>query len=149
MIFDSLIILQCKAIPSSAMRSLVQQSRIMTFTILTSQKDVSKLENEAASSSGSIIRGGPHLILDINGCSISFKERPFSEIKKHLQSCLQNYEETRTILLKGMNKGAKKDHRYVLLFHNEEDEKAARIHTGQFARVCIFITHRTMVSHFG
>lgn len=74
-------------------------------------------------------RSGPHITLDISGCDISLKERGFAEIRKHFQSCLQSHKETKTVIMKGMNKDAKKDHRYFLFFHTEEDEKAARIHT--------------------
>lgn len=31
-----------------------------------------------------------------------------------------------------MNKDTKKDHRYFLFFHTEEEEKAARIHIGKW-----------------
>lgn len=68
-------------------------------------------------------RGGPHIFLDFNGCNISVKERPFLEIKKHLQSCLQSCEGTRTVVLKGMNKDAKKDHRYLLFFTQKRTRK--------------------------
>lgn len=73
-------------------------------------------------------RSGPHITLDIGGCDILVKERGFAEIRKHLQSCLQSCEETKAVVLKGMNKDAKKDHRYFLFFQTEEDEKAVRIH---------------------
>lgn len=82
-----------------------------------------------------IFRGEPHIILDIGGCDISLKERPFSEIKRHLQSCLQSHEGTKTVLLKGMNKDTKKDHRYVFFFYTDEDEKVTRIHTGQWLSI--------------
>lgn len=58
------------------------------------------------------------------------------EIKRHLQSCLKSHEGTKTILLKGINKDAKKDHRYVLFFYTDEDKKVTCIHIGQW----LFIT---------
>lgn len=120
----------------------------------SSSGDTASTSNTSRSTQPAVSRGRPHVILDINGCDISVKERPFSEIKKHLQSCLQNYEGTRTVVLKGMNKGAKKDHRYVLFFHTEDDEKAARIHIGRWlslafprAFVQTTITHRIKVNN--
>lgn len=98
----------------------------------SSSDDTALTSNSSCSTQPAVSRGRPHVILDINGCDISVKEQPFSEIKKHLQSCLQNYEGTRTIVLKRMNKDAKKDHRYVLFFHTKEDEKAACIHIGRW-----------------
>lgn len=75
--------------------------------------DTASTSNTSRSTQPPVFRCGSHVILDINGCDISVKERSFSKIKKHLQSCLRNYEGTRTSVLKGMNKDAKKDHRYV------------------------------------
>lgn len=99
-------------------------------------------------------KSGPHITLDISGCDISIKERGFAEIRKHFQSCLQSHEETKTVIMKGMNKDAKKDHRYFLFFHTEEDEKAVRIHTGKwllsaFPRAFIqtAITYRVKVNN--
>lgn len=77
-------------------------------------------------------RSGPHITLDISGCDISIKERGFAEVRKHLQSCLQSHDETKAVVMKGMNKDAKKNHRYFIFFHKEEDEKAARIHVGKW-----------------
>ena len=94
--------------------------------------DTALTSNTSRSTQPAVSKGGPHIILNINGCDISVKERPFSEIKKHLQSCLQNCKGTRTIVLKGMNKDPKKNHRYLLFFHTKNDEKAARIHIGRW-----------------
>lgn len=120
----------------------------------SSSDDTASTSNISRSTQPAVSRGGPHVILDINGCDIPVKERSFSEIKKHLQSCLQNYEGTRTIVLKGINKDAKKDHRYVLFFHTEDDEKAARIHMGRWlslafprAFVQTTISHRIKVNN--
>ena len=101
-----------------------------------------------------VSRSRPNVILDINGCDISVKERSFSEIEKQLQSCLQNYKGASTIVLKEMNKDTKKDHRYMLFFHTEDDEKTARIHIGRwlslaFSRAFVqtTITHRIKVNN--
>lgn len=39
------------------------------------------------------------------------------------------------VVLKGMNKDAKKDHRYVFFFHTDGDKKVACIHTGQWLSI--------------
>lgn len=72
--------------------------------------DTGSTSNTSRSTQPPVFRGGSYVILDINGCDISVEERSFSKIKKHLQSCLEG---TRTSVLKGMNKDAQRDHRYV------------------------------------
>lgn len=73
-------------------------------------------------------RSGPHITLDISECDISLKERRFAEIQKHFQSCLQSHDEIKTVIMKDMNKDAKKDHRYFLFFYTEKDKKVVQIH---------------------
>ena len=73
-------------------------------------------------------KGGPNLVIDLSDCDVSVKERTFLSLRKHLESSLQGFDETRNVVLKGMNKDGKREHRFFLFFNSDEDEKKARIH---------------------
>ena len=77
-------------------------------------------------------KGGPSIVIDLSVCDVQVKERSFLELRRYIEKCIQGFDETRDIVLKGMNKDGKKDHRFFLFFHTKDDEKKARIHSGNW-----------------
>lgn len=77
-------------------------------------------------------KGGPSIAIDLSACDVGVKERTFLELRSHIQKSFQRFDETQGLVLKGMNKDGKKDHRFFLFFHTEDDEKKARIHAGNW-----------------
>lgn len=73
-------------------------------------------------------RSRPHVIVDISGCNISIKKRGFAKIRKHIQSSLQSHKQTKAVVIKGMNKNAKKNHCYFLFLSTKRDKKAVQYH---------------------
>lgn len=59
-------------------------------------------------------RGGPSIVIDLSACDVEVKERIFLELRSHIQKSFHNFNETQGIVLKGMNKDGKKDHRFFL-----------------------------------
>lgn len=81
------------------------------------------------------LNSGSNIIVDLSACDVPVKERTFSELRKYLQSSLQGFEGTQKVVLKGMNKDGKKEHRFFLFFHSEKDEEKARIHAGNWLSI--------------
>ena len=77
-------------------------------------------------------RGGPNIVIDLSSCDVSVKERTFSSLLKHLDSSMKGFDETRNMVLKGMNKDWKRENRFFLFFNLEEDEKKPRIHASNW-----------------
>lgn len=78
------------------------------------------------------LKGGSDIVIDLSACDVGIKERTFLELRSHIQKSFQRFDETQGLVLKGMNKDGKKDHRFFLFFHIEDDEKKARIHAGNW-----------------
>lgn len=74
------------------------------------------------------IRSKPYIIIDISRCNISIKKYRFGKIWKYSESCLQSYNEIKTVVIKYMNKNIKKDHCFFIFFYKKEDENAIRIY---------------------
>lgn len=72
--------------------------------------------------------GNPHLIVDMSNCAIAQKELSCSEVRAMLQSALKNQSLTIRVILRGLNKDAKNDHRYFVFFDSSKDARKARIH---------------------
>ncbi|MCJ1347900.1 hypothetical protein MMC31_006130 [Peltigera leucophlebia] len=77
-------------------------------------------------------RGGPSIVIDLSACDVQVKERTFLELRSHIEKSFLRFNETQYVVLKGMNKDGKKEHRFFLFFHTEDDEKKARIHGGNW-----------------
>lgn len=56
------------------------------------------------------------------------KELSCSEVCTMLQLALKNQLLTTNIILRGLNRDAKNDHRYLVFFESNEDARKARIH---------------------
>lgn len=80
-------------------------------------------------------KGGPSVIIDLSECDVHVKECMFLELRRHIEKSIQRFDETRGIVLKGMNKDGKKEHRFFLFFHTEKEEKKARIHAGNWLSI--------------
>ena len=77
-------------------------------------------------------RGGPSVVIDLSACDVQVKERTFLDLRSHIEKSFHRFNETQDVVLKGMNKDGKKEHRFFLFFHTEDDEKKARIHAGNW-----------------
>lgn len=69
------------------------------------------------------------LILDLSQCPTNVNERPISDIRSHLQVCLKAKEETKEVVICGMKRDSRIDHRYFLYFELASEETTARIHS--------------------
>ena len=80
------------------------------------------------SSGPAVLKNKNSLILDLSQCPVNVNERPVSDIRKHLQACLKANEETKQVVISGMKRDSRMEHRYFLYFESALEESAARIH---------------------
>ncbi len=70
----------------------------------------------------------PQIVLDLSLCEPELIQKPFSEIRQVLHTSITESAGTEGIKVKGMNKDARKEHRYFVFFNTLEDETKARVH---------------------
>lgn len=71
---------------------------------------------------------GPHLIIDLEKCEQVQKDLTCQDLRRSLQVSLKAQTFTSDVTLKGLNRDAKRDHRYFVFFESSDDARKARIH---------------------
>lgn len=71
---------------------------------------------------------GPHLIIDLEKCEQAQKDLTCQDLRRSLQVSLKAQIFTSDVSLKGLNRDAKRDHRYSVFFESSDDARKARIH---------------------
>lgn len=74
------------------------------------------------------VASGSQIALDLSQCELEAIQKFFAEIQQIFHLSISTSQRTEGIKIKGMNKDAKREHRYFVFFHTPEDEAKARIH---------------------
>lgn len=71
---------------------------------------------------------GPQIALDLSQCEPESIQKPFAKIRQLFHTSITSSQGTEGIKIKGMNKDAKREHRYFVFFNTPEDEAKAQVH---------------------
>ncbi len=69
----------------------------------------------------------PQIILDLSKCEPESIQKLFAEIRQLFHTSITDSPGTKGIKIKGMNKDAKREHRYFVFFNTPEDKTKARV----------------------
>ncbi|MCJ1348861.1 hypothetical protein MMC31_007094 [Peltigera leucophlebia] len=84
--------------------------------------------NNLVSNSQKPMRNGPRVTVDLSQCNPGSLQKSFSQIHSLLQAFIESNPGTENIKVVGMNKDARREHYYHLIFQTKEEETSARIH---------------------
>lgn len=123
-----------KKLSSNGIKSLVSStpkeslaSHLSSIYAITSSSPQPEI-NSPAHNTPKSMRNGSHIAIDLSECKSDNMKKPFSEIRMILQSSIKRNPGTENIKIVGMNKDARRDHCYHMMFENKEAESSARIH---------------------
>ena len=74
------------------------------------------------------MRNGPHIALDLSQCKSENLQLSFSQIRAFFQTSIESNPGTKNIKIVGMNKDARREHHYYVIFQTKEEETLARVH---------------------